>query len=135
MRYGLLLIFALTSAHANAQQLTYEAGYFAPGVSPASGQPLQVVQLTVTCNQTFTVVVGGRVTNPVRVEWDDPAAPTKACRAALDPTTVLASSPVGLDYQFGLRAIDSIGTRSPWVTLPFDWRRPVQAPTGLRIGS
>lgn len=135
LRFGFVLAFLLIASETNAQQLSYEAGYFAPGVNASTGQPIQVVQLTVTCNQAFTVIVAGRVTNPIRVEWDDPNQPTKACRAALDPTTTLASSPVGLDYQFGLRAIDGIGTRSAWVTLPFDYRRPVPAPTGLRIGS
>lgn len=126
----------LAASQASAQQLTYEAGYFAPGVNPATGgQPIQVVQLTTTCNQPFTIVVTTRVANPIRVEWDDPLNPTKACKAALDPTTVLASFPVGLDYQFGLRAVDSIQTKSAWVVLPFDWRRVVPPPTGVRIGS
>lgn len=136
MRYGLILAFLLTASRVNAQQLSYEAGYFAPGVNASTGQPIQVVQLTVTCNQSFSIPAGSpKPTNPIKVEWDDPAVPTKACRATLDTSTALASSPAGLDYQFGLRSADSIGTKSSWVVLPFDWRKPVLAPTGLRIGS
>lgn len=127
-----LLLIAAPRAH--AQTLTYEGGYFAPGVNASTGAPIQVAPLTVTCNQTFSLTAG-KPTNPTKAEWDDPAASGRACRATIDPATTLASQPVGLDYQFGLRAKDGIGTASPWALVPFDLRRPVAAPTGLRIGS
>lgn len=129
-----LALFLLGGGVANAQSLSYEIGYFAPGVSPVSGAPIQIQPLiTSACNVTATIpTTSPKPSNPNTMEWDDPVNIGKACRGTFD-LAVLISQPVGLDYLAGLRAVDAIGTRSGWATAPFDLRRPVATPTGFRV--
>lgn len=137
----LVLLALLIPAAASAQTgaiVTVELRVFAPGVSPATGTPIQTTQAALnlaTCNTTSTAPPAPVVVaNPVSVEFDDPTNAGKVCR--LDRSAFFGGLPVAVgQYRAALAFGNDVGqTGAPGVSADSFLRLgPVLVPANVRI--
>jgi len=111
---AVLFVSLASIAHAQAPNITgYSLETYGPGVTPATGQPIQSTPYTsaaVQCNQTAPTVPN-TVANPTRFFFDDAANPGKVCIGSLT-STYLQALPNGSGYTVYLTQTDNLGQTS-----------------------
>lgn len=107
------VVFLGTAALASAQvvpeqTLSWDVEFWAAGVNPATGSPIQaanILKSASTCNLTPVPVPTGVVLNPTKIYVDDPDNAGRSCQLA--PTTsagLLMSVPLGSNHFATARA-------------------------------
>lgn len=103
----------------------YELGMFRAGNVTTPFSLTQYPLDRVSCGHLKSEEAIDGTPNPTMLAFDDPADPSKECRA--DVRTAVISLPLGTGYKAALRAVAADGQVSAWDFIAFTFRR---APRG-----